>query len=72
MSSTRRTNLKSLDVIQITKIIPHRYPFLLVDKIIDLDFENKKIIGLGESVHGSQNLLSTSGRAFIRNFSQWK
>jgi len=30
---------------QITKILPHRYPFLLVDKIIHIDLENDEIIG---------------------------
>ncbi|EDP73067.1 hypothetical protein HG1285_09226 [Hydrogenivirga sp. 128-5-R1-1] len=31
------------DVMQIMEILPHRYPFLLVDKILDLDLENLKI-----------------------------
>ena len=26
--------------------IPHRYPFLLVDRIVDIDRENNKVIGL--------------------------
>lgn len=30
---------KSLNVSDIMKIIPHRYPFLLVDKIIELELE---------------------------------
>jgi 3-hydroxyacyl-[acyl-carrier-protein] dehydratase len=34
-----------LDVAQIKEIIPHRYPFLLVDRIIDLEL-GKKAIGL--------------------------
>ena len=36
---------KTLDVKDILKILPHRYPFLLVDKIIDIDLENGVIIG---------------------------
>ena len=36
---------KELDIGDIQKIIPHRYPFLLVDKIIDNDGD-KRIIGL--------------------------
>jgi 3-hydroxymyristoyl/3-hydroxydecanoyl-(acyl carrier protein) dehydratase len=28
-----------LDIIEIQKLIPHRYPFLLVDKIIDMEVE---------------------------------
>ncbi len=34
-----------LDVKQISKILPHRYPFLLVDKIIYLNLEENVIIG---------------------------
>ncbi len=29
----------------IEKILPHRYPFLMVDKVIMLDLENDRIIG---------------------------
>ena len=35
-----------LDVNQIKKIIPHRYPFLLVDKIIEINIEEKTIVGI--------------------------
>ncbi|WP_457644689.1 3-hydroxyacyl-ACP dehydratase FabZ [Persephonella sp.] len=28
------------DVMQIKQILPHRYPFLLIDRIIELDLEN--------------------------------
>jgi len=35
---------KALDINSIQKILPHRYPFLLVDRIIGLT--DKKIIGL--------------------------
>lgn len=34
-----------LDINAIKKILPHRYPFLLVDKIIELDFD-KKVVGV--------------------------
>src|SRR5512137_2486439 len=34
-----------LDVNEIMKILPHRYPFLLVDRILELE-EGKKIVGL--------------------------
>lgn len=33
-----------LDVRQIREILPHRFPFLLVDKVVFLDVENEKII----------------------------
>lgn len=34
-----------MDVRQIKQIIPHRYPFLLVDKIIEID-EGKRVVGI--------------------------
>lgn len=34
-----------LDSIQIQNIIPHRYPFLLVDKIVELE-EGKRAVGI--------------------------
>ena len=34
-----------MDINEIKKIIPHRYPFLLVDKIIECDFESR-IVGI--------------------------
>src|SRR5690606_25010073 len=38
-------NPKKLDVKEILEILPHRYPFLLVDKIIDIDLEKGIIVG---------------------------
>ncbi|MDX8335292.1 MULTISPECIES: 3-hydroxyacyl-ACP dehydratase FabZ [Cetobacterium] len=35
-----------LDVMEIMKRIPHRYPFLLVDRILEMDKEEQKIRGL--------------------------
>lgn len=34
----------TMDVIEIQKIIPHRYPFLLLDRVIDIK-ENESLIG---------------------------
>lgn len=31
------TVLKSLDISRLMELLPHRYPFLLVDKIVDID-----------------------------------
>jgi len=33
------------DIIQIQKMLPHRYPFLLVDKILELE-PNKRVVGI--------------------------
>jgi len=34
-----------LDIEQIEKVLPHRYPFLMVDRIIEIE-EGKRIVGL--------------------------
>ncbi len=34
-----------LDVLEIQKLIPHRHPFLLVDRIVELE-EGKRIVGI--------------------------
>ena len=34
-----------LDNKDIAKILPHRYPFLLVDKILEMDIEKETIVG---------------------------
>ena len=33
-----------IDVTTIRTLIPHRYPFLLVDRVDELDIENKRIV----------------------------
>ncbi|MBL7987559.1 MAG: bifunctional UDP-3-O-[3-hydroxymyristoyl] N-acetylglucosamine deacetylase/3-hydroxyacyl-ACP dehydratase [Chlorobi bacterium] len=35
-----------VDIRSIMNILPHRYPFLLVDRILDIDLDAKKVIGL--------------------------
>ena len=37
--------LDILDIKEIQKILPHRYPFLLVDKILELE-KDKRIVGI--------------------------
>jgi UDP-3-O-[3-hydroxymyristoyl] N-acetylglucosamine deacetylase / 3-hydroxyacyl-[acyl-carrier-protein] dehydratase len=34
-----------LDIVQIQKMLPHRYPFLLIDKILELE-PNKRVVGI--------------------------
>jgi 3-hydroxyacyl-[acyl-carrier-protein] dehydratase len=41
-----------LDLMEIKEILPHRYPFLLVDRIIELE-EDKRIVGL-KNVTGNE------------------
>ena len=37
MGAIVQDNLKSADIQLIQRIIPHRYPFLLVDRVIEID-----------------------------------
>ncbi len=41
------------DVVAIQKVIPHRYPFILVDKILCFDPEGKSIVGL-KNISGNE------------------
>lgn len=43
--SSESSKKSALDVKGLVKILPHRYPFLLVDKIIDIDLEKGTIVG---------------------------
>lgn len=38
-------NLKQLDIMHILRVLPHRYPFLLVDRILELD-PGKRIVAI--------------------------
>ncbi|MFH1740115.1 MAG: UDP-3-O-acyl-N-acetylglucosamine deacetylase [bacterium] len=35
-----------LDINQIREILPHRYPFLLIDRITEIDYENRRVVGI--------------------------
>ena len=52
MTEETKASLESVDIIEIMKLLPHRYPFLLVDKIIEIDGDNSAI--------GIKNVRSTS------------
>ena len=34
------------DINQIREILPHRYPFLLVDRITEIDYEQRRVVGI--------------------------
>ncbi len=38
--------IKNEDVLKIMEVLPHRYPMLLVDRILELDIENGKVKAL--------------------------
>lgn len=37
MATEMSTSLESADILRVLELLPHRYPFLLVDKILDID-----------------------------------
>lgn len=37
---------KKLDIKELVKVLPHRYPFLLVDRILEIDLEKGYVLGL--------------------------
>jgi 3-hydroxyacyl-[acyl-carrier-protein] dehydratase len=43
MSEGAKTSLSTADILEIMKLLPHRYPFLMVDKIIEIDGDNSAI-----------------------------
>src|SRR5271157_5943812 len=45
MDSTKSETQKMMDIKQIVKILPHRYPFLLVDRILNYDLDKGVIVG---------------------------
>ena len=38
-----KKDLESADILEIMKLLPHRYPFLMVDRITDIDGDNSAI-----------------------------
>lgn len=49
-----------LGVTEIMDILPHRFPFLLVDRILSLDTENMRIVGL-KNVTGTEPFFGGTG-----------
>lgn len=45
MSANSSNSIRSMNIKEIAKIIPHRYPFLLLDRIIEMDLEKGFIVG---------------------------
>jgi 3-hydroxyacyl-[acyl-carrier-protein] dehydratase len=43
MADSAGTVLETVDIMQLMKLLPHRYPFLLVDRIIEIDADNSAI-----------------------------
>lgn len=43
MAEEANKNLETADLMEILEVLPHRYPFLLVDRIIEIDADNSAI-----------------------------
>ncbi|MBL0373001.1 3-hydroxyacyl-ACP dehydratase FabZ [Rhizobium sp. KVB221] len=43
MAEDDKKTLNAVDIIGIMKLLPHRYPFLLIDKIIEIDGDDSAI-----------------------------
>ena len=39
----QKKQLECADIIEIMKLLPHRYPFLMVDRIVDMDGDNSAV-----------------------------
>ena len=40
MDASSNTTLETADIMKIMELLPHRYPFLMIDRIIDIDADN--------------------------------
>jgi 3-hydroxyacyl-[acyl-carrier-protein] dehydratase len=43
MSEDAPKTLDAVDIMELMKLLPHRYPFLMIDKIIEIDGDNSAI-----------------------------
>ncbi|WP_208440605.1 3-hydroxyacyl-ACP dehydratase FabZ [Bartonella raoultii] len=43
INSGEMSNLEAVDIEKLLSILPHRYPFLLIDRIVDIDGEQRAI-----------------------------
>lgn len=46
MADDQASSVISMDIKEIMQVIPHRYPMLLVDRILELDLENDRILAV--------------------------
>ena len=56
----------TLDILEIMAILPHRYPFLLIDRVIEME-RRERIVAIFKSVsrhpqHSGRDLLGVSPR----------
>ena len=58
-----QTELKAVDIQSILTLLPHRYPMLLVDKIIEID-GNQRAIGIKNVTMNEPHFTTYPGKLF--------
>lgn len=53
MPEEARPKLESADIVKLLELLPHRYPFLLVDRIVDID-SDRSCIGIKNVTYNEQ------------------
>ena len=43
MADMTGTTLEAVDIIELMKLLPHRYPFLLIDRIVNIDGDDSAV-----------------------------
>jgi 3-hydroxyacyl-[acyl-carrier-protein] dehydratase len=43
MADAAHSTLEAVDILGLMKLLPHRYPFLMIDRIIDVDGDNSAV-----------------------------
>lgn len=45
MTETEKTDVV-MDINRIREILPHRFPFLMIDRVIEIDYENLRLVAI--------------------------
>ncbi len=53
MPDEAKPKLETVDIVKLLELLPHRYPFLLVDKIVDIDSDNS-CVGIKNVTYNEQ------------------
>ncbi|TKB48824.1 MAG: 3-hydroxyacyl-[acyl-carrier-protein] dehydratase FabZ, partial [Mesorhizobium sp.] len=43
MADIAAATLEAVDIMRLMKLLPHRYPFLMIDRIVDIDGDESAI-----------------------------
>jgi 3-hydroxymyristoyl/3-hydroxydecanoyl-(acyl carrier protein) dehydratase len=55
-----------LDINQIRAILPHRYPFLLVDRIVEMEADQQKWVAMGQNGPNLVDVQNCHGSSYYR------